>query len=232
MNRVFSWYKEECAKLKGMSLRSKLSYVSMYYWVQISLILFVLIFGMYLYRQMSVQLYENHIAICFGNTMENLDEESDFGKRFAQYAGYDLEEKNLVIMDECWCKPGEMSAFNQTYYNLLVTYLDSGTLDALIMPQEDIAAIGKSGRLLDLRNQKTKQLFERYHDQLVWVMPNESSDYSNEPVPVGIDLEGTLLVGEQGAYADGAVLGVNALAQHTDQIPVLLDFLFDEVAYE
>lgn len=228
MDRIAAWVRTERAKLRGMSLRGKLSYIVTYYWVQLALIAFALAFGLYLHSQMSVQLAENHFAACFGNTTAELGPDSEFGRGFAQYAGYDLKQKNLVLLDECWCHPGETSAFNNTYYNLLVTYLDSGTLDVLVMPAEDLAAVGQSGRLMDLRDARTAALFAAYADRLVYVTPNAQSDYGHEPVPVGIDLVGTPLVGENAPYGESAVLGVSALAPHPEQAERFLRYLLEE----
>lgn len=228
MDRIAAWARAERVKLQGMSLRGKLSYIVTYYWVQLALIAFALAFGLYLHSQMSVQLAENHFAACFGNTTAELGPDSEFGRGFAQYAGYDLKQKNLVLLDECWCHPGETSAFNNTYYNLLVTYLDSGTLDVLVMPAEDLAAVGQSGRLMDLRDARTAALFAAYADRLVYVTPNAQSDYGHEPVPVGIDLVGTPLVGENAPYGESAVLGVSALAPHPEQAERFLRYLLEE----
>ena len=228
MDRIAAWAKAERAKLRGMSLRGKLSYIVTYYWVQLGLIALALVFGLYLHSQMSVQLAENHFAACFVNTTAGLGPDSEFGRGFARYAGYDLKQKNLVLLDECWCHPGEPSAFNNPYYNLLVTYLDSGTLDVLVMPEEDLAAVGSSGRLMDLRDERTAALFTAYSDRLVFVTPNAQSGYGDEPVPVGIDLAGTPLVGDGAPYGISAVLGVNALAPHPEQAEVFLRYLVEE----
>ena len=226
MDRIAAWAKAEHAKLRRMSLRGKLSYIVTYYWVQLGLIVLVLALGLYLHSQMSVQLAENHFAACFANTTAELGPDSEFGQGFARYAGYDLKQKNLVLMDECWCKPGEASALNNTYYNLMVTYLDSATLDVLVMPADDLAAVGQSGRLMDLRDERTAAIFEAYQDRLLWVVPNAQSDYGDAPVPVGIDLSGTPLVGTDAPYGESAVLGVNSLAPHPEQAAVFLSYLF------
>lgn len=228
MDRIAAWARAERAKLRGMSLRGKLSYIVTYYWMQLALIVFLLAFALYLHSQMSVQLAENHFAACFANTIAELGPDSDFGRGFARYAGYDLKQKNLVLMDECWCHPGEASAFNNTYYNLLVTYLDSGTLDVLVMPEADLAAVGQSGRLIDLRDERTAALFDAWQNRLIWVVPNAQSDYSDAPVPVGIDLSGSPLVGENAPYGESAVLGVSALAPRPEQAEVFLKYLFEE----
>ncbi|MGN0774775.1 MAG: hypothetical protein ACI4MP_13405 [Candidatus Ventricola sp.] len=228
MDRIAAWAKAERAKLRGMSLRGKLSYIVTYYWVQLALIAFVLAFGLYLHSQMSVQLAENHFAACFANTTAELGPDSEFGRGFARYAGYDLKQKNLVLLDECWCHPGEASALNNTYYNLLVTYLDSGTLDVLVMPEADLSAVGQSGRLMDLRDERTAALFDAWQDRLVYVTPNAQSGYGDDPVPVGVDLSGTPLVGENAPYGESAVLGVSALAPHPEQAEVFIKYLFGE----
>lgn len=228
MGRIAAWAAGERGKLRGMTLRGKVSYIFTYYWVQIGLVAFVLAFGLYLHGQMRARLAENHFAACFANTTADLGPDSAFGRGLAQYAGYDLGEKNLLLLDECWCKPGEASAFNNTYYNLLVTYLDSGTLDVLVMPREDLAAVGASGRLMDLRDERTRALFEAYADRLLWVTPAEQTDGDGEPVPVGIDLSGTMLVGEGAPYGEDAALGVSALSPHPDQAEVFLRYLFQE----
>ncbi|MGN1250525.1 MAG: hypothetical protein ACI4XW_10675 [Candidatus Spyradocola sp.] len=228
MDRIAAWAKAERAKLRGMSLRGKLSYIVTYYWVQLGLIIYALAFGLYLHSQMSVQLAGNHFAACFANTTAELGPDSEFGRGFARYAGYDLKQKNLVLLDECWCHPDEPSALSNTYYNLLVTYLDSGTLDVLVMPEADLAAVGKSGRLMDLRDERTAALFDTYQDRLIFVTPNAQSDYGDAPVPVGIDLAGTPLVGENAPYGESAVLGVSALAPHPEQAGIFLKYLFEE----
>ena len=225
MDRIAALVLGGHAKLRRMSLRGKLSYIVTYYWVQLGLIVLVLGCGLYLHSQMSVQLAENHFAACFANTTAELGPDSEFGQGFARHAGYDLKQKNLVLMDECWCKPGEASAFNNTYYNLLVTYLDSATLDVLVMPADDLAAVGQSGRLMDLRDERTAAIFEAYQDRLLWVVPNAQSDYGDAPVPVGIDLSGTPLVGTDAPYGESAVLGVNSLAPHPEQAAVFLSYL-------
>lgn len=109
-----------------------------------------------------------------------------------------------------------------------MTYLDSATLDVLVMPADDLAAVGQSGRLMDLRDERTAAIFEAYQDRLLWVVPNAQSDYGDAPVPVGIDLSGTPLVGTDAPYGESAVLGVNSLAPHPEQAAVFLSYLFEE----
>ena len=66
---------------------------------------------------------------------------------------------------------------------------------------------------------------EKYADRFVYCTPQDE-EYSDQPVPIAIDLSGTVLTGEYSAYPEGAVLGINAGTKRLDQAAVLLDYLF------
>ena len=103
--------------------------------------------------------------------------------------------------------------------------LDAGVDDIWVAGAEDIIAIGEGGRLMDLNGEGASVLKERYGDRFVYCTPLDES-YSDQPVPVGIDLSGTALTGEYSAYPDGAVLGVNAYTKRLDEVIVFLEYLF------
>lgn len=227
MDKARHFLSGEAKKLAALPPKKKLQYIWMYYKIPILAAAFVIIFVTYMHGQMSAQLAESHFAACFGNTTAQLDGDSDFARDFADYAGYDLTQKSLAFFDECYCHPSERSSANNTYFNLLVTYLDSGTIDVLVMDEIDVAAVGASGRLIDLRDERTAAICEKYADRLVYCIPNEQSDYSDEPVPVAINLAGSRIVGDGKPYSEAA-LGINALAPHIDQAETFLSYLFEE----
>ena len=103
--------------------------------------------------------------------------------------------------------------------------LDGGVDDIWVAEEEDVVAIGETGRLMDLNTEAAAPLRERYADRFVYCTPLRE-DYSDSPVPVGIDLSGTALTGEYSAYPNGAVLGVNAYTKRLDQVVVFLDYVF------
>ena len=227
MQRIRTFLSTESKKLAALPPKARPQYIWMYYKIPIIALAFAVFFVSYMHGQMSAQLAESHFAACFGNTTAQLDGESEFARDYAQYAGYDLSEKSLAFFDECYCHPSERSSMNNAYFNLLVTYLDSGTIDVLVMDEIDVAAVGASGRLIDLRDERTRAIYEKYADRLVWCIPNEQSDYSDEPVPVAINLAGSRLVGEGKPYEEAA-LGINALAPHIGQVETFLAYLFEE----
>lgn len=110
---------------------------------------------------------------------------------------------------------------------MLIAYMEAGALDVLIMEEDRLQAIGASGRLMDLESEQVRTIYKRYEDRLVYCKPLEE-DYGKEYVPIGIDLSGTVLTGEDGAYIDGAVLGINALAPHPERVEIFLSYLFEK----
>lgn len=226
MGRLRQWFFTEREKLRRLSPREKADYIWDYYKLWIIGILSAVVLVTAAVVHLHNTLAENWFYACFGNTYADIGSDSSFCRAFASYAGYDLREKNLVFNAQCYCKPSE-NTYGNSYYEALITYLDSETLDVLVMEEEDLLAIGASGRLLDLKDERVAHLLERYQDRLVYCEPFRE-DYGKELVPVGIDLSGTPLVGEYRAYPEGGVLGISAVAPHLDQVEVFLTYLFEE----
>lgn len=222
------WLSREREKLRGLAPGERARYIWDYYrlWIiGITAALVILIGGTVNYVTTP---RENWFYLCFANTnvemSEELSSDSDFCRNFADYAGYDLREKKLVFDTNCYCQPSE-SSYGNSYYEKLISLLDGGILDAVVMEQEEISALGANGRLLDL-NRSGLDLSE-WSDRLIYVTPEDES-YSTDPVPVGIDLSGTVLTEEGGPYEGGCALGVGAYAPHEDQAEVFLRYLFEE----
>ena len=220
------WFGRERKKVSKMSLRELGWYVWTYYRIWIAGIVAVLGVAIFLVVRLITVPGENYFFACFPNTYANLGQGSAFYEDFAEYAGYDLKEKGLEFNASIYCKPSNGSG--SSYYRSLVSFLDSGALDVLVMEREDIEAIGEAGRLLDLEDERMGDFAERWADRLVYVEPAAETQYVKDWVPVGIDIAGSMLVDKYNAYPDGAVLGVSAQAGHLDQVEVFLNYIFAE----
>ena len=218
------WFGRERGKISEMSLRDFGWYVWTYYRIWIAGIVAVLGVAIFLVVRFVTVPGENYFFACFPNTYADLGKGSAFYEDFANYAGYDLKEKGLEFNASIYCKPSNGSG--STYYRSLISFLDSGALDVLVMEEEDIASIGEVGRLLDLEDERMGDFAERWSDRLVYVEP--TVQYAKDRVPVGIDIAGSILVDKYNAYPDGAVLGVSAQAGHLDQVEVFLNYIFSE----
>ena len=225
MRTLPQWYRDERKKLSGYSLKERLIYIWQYYRLWIIGIGFVLGFACYALWTYFTVPGDIHFYGILSNTYAQLGEGSDFYNGFVEKAGYDLT-KGVVELDCAnYCKPSGRVTGN-SYYEKLISMLDGGVDDIWIAGPEDIAAIGAAGRLMDLDSEQAAPLRERYGDRFVYVKPLRE-DYSDQPVPVGIDLSGTALVGEYKPWPEGAALGVNAYTKRFDQVLVFLDYIFE-----
>ncbi len=224
MRSLSQWSRDEREKLKGYSLKEKLIYIWQYYrlWiVGLGFLLGFTVYALYIYITVPGEIYFYGIL---SNTYARLDKGSDFYEGFVRAAGYDLTQGEVELDCANYCKPSERVIGN-TYYEKLISMLDGGVDDIWIAGPEDVAAIGATGRLMDLNSEQAGALRARYGDRFVYCTPLREG-YSDEPVPVGIDLSGTALVGEYRPWPGGAALGVNAATKRFDQVMVFLDYLF------
>ena len=227
-HQLRAWWKEERTKWSALSWPQRAGYVWDYYrlWIlgavcAVSLLAYGITHFLYGQR-------ENWFYVCFANTYAEIGSGSAFWSDYARYAGYNLDEKNLVFDARVYCDPTREDYGNQ-YYQFLIAAMDSGTLDAVVLEQDRLRAMGSAGRLMDLEDDRVHSLMETYGDRLIWCVPQEET-YGKTEVPIGIDLSGSALVGEGRAYGEDAALGINALAPHPEQTEVFLRYLFEEAA--
>lgn len=227
MRTLPQWYRDEREKLRGYGLRARLKYIWQYYRLWIIGIVFAVGFVGYAVWNYVTVPGNIHFYGILSNTYAQLGKGSDFYNGFVEAAGYDL--KTGVVEIDCanYCKPSGRVIGNN-YYEKLISMLDGGVDDVWIAGAEDVIAVGEAGRLLDLNGDAAASIREKYADRFIYCTPLDES-YSDQPVPIGIDLAGTALTGEYSAYPEGAALAVNASTQRPEQVIVFLDYLF---AYE
>jgi len=224
MRTLPQWYRDEREKLKGYGPGARLRYVWQYYRLWIIGIGFMVGFAAYALWNYFTVPGDIHFYAIFSNTYAPLGQGSGFYDGFVEAAGYDLSTGVVEIDCANYCKPSGRVAGN-TYYEKLISMLDGRVDDVWVAEAEDVIAVGAGGRLMDLDGPDAAVLKERYGDRFVYCTPLDES-YSDQPVPIGIDLAGTALTGEYSAYPNGAVLGVNAYTGRLDQVVVFLDYLF------
>lgn len=231
MGGLKAYFMEEKKKTAELDRRGKLEYIWQYYKLWIIGIVCAAAFLIWFTVHFLYTPRENWFYGVFANTYADVGEHSKLWDGFVEYAGFDVKEKNVVFNSNCYFDPAKDS-YNQ-YYNAFVAYVDSETMDIVTMETEDLKALGEKGRLMDLSNKDTAgDLAEKYADRLVYALPKDT-EYSTEPIPVGIDLSDTCLVSEYHLYEDSCALGVSALAPHLDKIELFLEYVLSmEGSYE
>lgn len=218
------WYRQEKQKLEALDTRQKAEYIWQYYKLWIICIACALCFLGYTVYTVSFVPKENWLYVVMANVSPQAQAEKGSGlhQALADFAGYDLNEKNLVLDTNCYCFPSE-EPYNNHYYDKLIALLDGGILDALVMKAGELESLGKTGRLLDLQGARY-QVSEKWSDRLIY-LNNTFSDYEKERIPIAIDLTGSLL---DELYPDGCAIALSAAAPHPEELDTLLSFLFSE----
>lgn len=227
MKQRKKWFEGEREKIGTLPLKAKAEYIWNYYKIWIIAAAALLLFAVYIGRTVRGAIGDNWFYACFANTSADVGSDSAFCRDFADYAGYDLRQKNLVFNAQMYCRPSK-GKYNDVYYQNLVAFLDGGVLDVLIMEKPEIQTLGAGGRLLDLEDERVRAVYEKYKDRLVFCEPYRAEEYGKSRVAVGIDLAGSVLVGDHRAYPDGCVLAISSQAPHMDQIECFLAYLFGE----
>ena len=215
-------WSEEKEKLKRLPFKEKIRYIWTYFWIPIVAILFVLIFGTFLIVRISTNIPDNWLMVTFANTTAQAGTGSQLWEDFTEHTGYDLKQKKVEFNAESYFDYLKDQAKGNAYYNACVTLADVGGLDAITMESASLAALGQSGRLFDLNDEKCADLKAKYADRFVYYTPTDESGKELDPIPVGIDISDSLLVTKYHLYVDSCALGVGA---HSENIKEVGDFL-------
>lgn len=222
-----AWYLEERKKLKALSGRKKVQYIWHYYWLYICGIIGAIALIIFVITHLLKGSPEYRLYAGFANTRANAGNNSRIWKDFVEYAHFDPNEKEIEFNNALYFDYLKNQARGNTYYNSFITLADTGTMDLITMPVEQLIALAQSGRLLDWNLERCDALREKYAERLVYYDPPEDAELKG-PVPVGIDVSDSLLMKKYKFYpeADGCALGITALSSRLDAVGVFIDFIF------
>ncbi len=205
-------------------MRQKIGYILGYYWLWILGILCgVLLIG-YMICRANFAVKDYWFYGMFANTMEDGGNGSPLWRDFVAYAGFDADEKKVEMNAASYFDPSISGGTNNSYYQAFVALVESGDLDVVVMGRDSLEAVGRSGRLLDLEDERCASLLEVYRDRLVYCEPYDE-EYSTRPVPVGIDISDSLLAEKYHLYSGDCVLGISAYSNRMESVRLFLEFV-------
>ena len=227
MSRLQSWAATEREKLRGMSVGQAVGYVLTYYWLWI----LGIGFGVWLIAFLAVHLIagppQYRLYAVFANTTADAGNGSAIWEDFRAFDTSDAEALTVEFDARIYFDYARNQGRGTSYYNAFIALADSGTLDLITMDSAQLAALGQSGRLMDLSDPRCAAIMEKYGDRLIWYKPPEDAEQI-EPVPVGIDLSDSLLVTRYGLYPGDCALGISAHSDRIDAVLAFLDFVLGE----
>ncbi len=195
-----------------MSRKERLGYIFAYYWLHIFGAVFAVIFIIY---------FLTHFLTNVLTSDEGVNALRD---DFIEYTGYDLKEKNVVFNANSYFDATTVQGTNNSYFQAFVAMIEAGDLDAVIGTKDNIAAVGASGRLKDLSSEEMRELFASYSDRFVYCTPIDE-EYSEDEVPVGIDISDSTIVGKYGIYTGDCVLGLGAYTKNAEEVLRFLTYI-------
>ncbi len=215
--------RQEWEKIRGLSFQKKLGYIWDYYKLWIIAVLAVLFVGWYLISSFLRGNRENYLYVEFINTFAEVGQDSEFWEGYVEKVQVDTDQVNVTFDAENYFDMAKDNVSGNHYYEKTVVLADAETLDAIVMEKENLKLFGETGRLLDLNNEKVKQILKKYQDRLITIDYDE--DGNSEEIPIGIDLSGSRLT--QDAYEECA-LGIAANTHNIEAIEDFLDYVFEK----
>ena len=227
MDRVKEYIHVEIEKIKNISgWKAKLEYIWEYYWIPIVAILATIFMIIFAWNQYFNSIKDYWFYVTFANTTADIGDDSDLYNGFVDYAGFDLTQKNVEFNNQAYFDYGVNETGN-TYFESFITYTDAGTLDCVTMTCDQLELLGQSGRLLDLDSEECASIKEKFGDKFLYATPYDS-EYSDQPVAIGIDISDSILMSEYDIYADSCAIGIGANTQNLEAVEAFLEYIYKE----
>ncbi len=221
-------WSEEKKKIKEMPFKEAVAYIWMYFKIPIIAIVFVLGFGTFLIVRLATNIPDNWLMVTFANTTVDVGTGSELWEDFTKTAGYDLKAKKVEFNAESYFDYLQNQARGNAYYNAFVTLADAGELDAITMEKDSLAALGQSGRLLDLNEERCASIKQKYADRFIWYEPEDENGKKLEKIPVGIDVSDSILMTKYHLYADSCAIGIGAKSENLKEVEFFIDYILGE----
>ena len=211
----------EKQKIHGMTREKALRYIWTYYKIPIVGILVFIFLVIYFIHAFLNRPEDTILHVTFVNCYDDVSEKSDFHKEFLEYA--DFQETGEVIFDSnVFFDLSKDSDYANTYFQKTVAYLEAGTTDALICQETNMKGMAKGGRVLNLEDERSAGIYEKYKDRIVYYTTEEG-----EVIPVAVDISDSPRFKGMSSYqnSEGCYLCVSAYIDQADQVEVFLDYL-------
>ena len=226
IERLRAHFASERKKVSYLDTKGKLAYVLHYYWLWILGIGGGIFLLFYILFHAFFTVKDYWFYGIFANTMADGGNGSALWRDFVVYAGYNPGIKKVEMNARSYFDPSVQGGTNNSYYQMFVAVTEAKDLDVLVMGTEGLQAVGSSGRLLDLNDEKAASVLEKYEDRIIWCDPY-NEEYSVEPVPVGIDISDSLLVTKYHLYDEDEeiALGLGAYTLRPESAETFLEFI-------
>ena len=227
MGNLKRYLSSEWEKARSLGVKAGAEYILQYYhrWI-IGIILFLGL-TVFLVARFLTTPSETAFFLTLANTREEAGNGSALWRGYVAYTGYDPRQAQIIFNSDSYFNYARDQGRGNAYYSLFTGFVDEGVLDAITMEPESLTALGSTGRLLDLNRSDCEVLREKYGDRLLYAIPLDI-EYSDAPVPVGIDISDSSLVKKYHLYENGCALGIGAGTRRLEAVEAFLDYVYME----
>ena len=222
-----SFLKREKKKISEISgWKDKLLYIWDYYKLWIVGILALIAAVIVFFVQSGMVSSEHWFYLILANTMEDVGTGSRLCRDFTKYAGFNLQEKDVVFNNQIYFD-FTLNTTGNTYFDSFIVFAEAGTLDAITMEGASLTALGQTGRLMDLNCEEASSIRKKYGDRFLYY---ETEDEEGNPVsfPVGIDISDSILMTDYQLYGHTCALGLGYKSTHLEATEQFLDFILND----
>ena len=218
--------KKEKKKIKEIQgIQDKLLYIWDYYKLWIVGFLALIVAGIYFLTRLSSAHSDYWFYLILANTMEDVGTGSRLYDGYLEQTDFDLEEKSVVFNNQIYFD-FTLNTTGNTYFESFIVFSEAGTLDAITMESNSLTALGQTGRLMDLNNEKAASIKAKYEDRFLYY---ETEDEEGNPIsyPVGIDVTDSILMTEYHIYGKTCALGLGFNSHNIEATERFLDYILN-----
>lgn len=222
-------WKEETNKIKKLEGKARYKYIWDYYKIPILALAFLIFFIGYIINMLHNSIADHWIYVTYVNTTKDLGNNSELWKKYVAYTGYDVTEKRVEFNSDSYFNYLENKAQGNKYYEMLITYISAGTLDAVVMEKEALTSLAESGWFLDLSNESCAEIMEKYSDRVIYCTPLDEA-LQGQLIPVAIDISDSILMSDYKIYPEGTqyALSIGAMSHNQEAVLKFLDMILEE----
>ena len=212
------------------TVREKLEYIWDYYKLWIIGAAALIVAVVYFLVQSANANKDHWFYLMLTNTMEEVGTGSEFCRKFEDYAGYDLTEKDVVFNNQVYFD-FLLNTTGNTYFDTFIVYAETGVLDAITMETASLIELGQTGSLMDLNGEDGASILSKFEDRF---LDYDTEEDEGKPVsyPVGIDLSDSILMTEYQIYGHSCALGIGYTSHRLDAVELFLDFVLEDAEAE
>jgi hypothetical protein len=214
----------EWKKVRALGPKAGLAYLWQYYKLPVLAAVAAVGLAVYFVNACLTRPADPVLTVQFVNFYSDVSAQSDFARNFAAFGSLDSAQGPAVFDANAFFNLANSSDYTNSYYLKTVTYLETGTRDAVVCGRDNLEGLAQSGRLMDLTDSRTAAICDAWGSRLYTVTGN------GQEIPVGVSLAGSPVLSKMQQNDGDIYLAVSANVQHEKWVETFLHYLLDGAA--